>query len=56
MRFVEESIILVSVAWMVIYLYGLYELSSAAYSHWLILIPVLLTLVLIFSFFRKIRK
>lgn len=45
MRYLEETIILISVSWMIFYLYGSYKLSSVVYNHWLILIPILLVLL-----------
>jgi len=55
-KFIEETILLVSVSWIVIYLYGLFATSSSAFSFWLVLIPVLLFLILIVSFFKKTVK
>jgi hypothetical protein len=44
MKYLEETIIIISVCWMIIYLYGLDQLNSVAYNHWLIFIPILLVL------------
>lgn len=56
-KYLEETIIIVSIGWIVIYLYGEYKLESVTYNHWLILIPVLLFLYLVFiCFIKKIKN
>ncbi|GIN85008.1 hypothetical protein J6TS2_13940 [Heyndrickxia sporothermodurans] len=56
MKYLEETIILVSVSWMIFYLYGSYQVSSVAYNDWLILIPILLVLLALFIFWDKKKK
>lgn len=56
MKFLEETILLVSVSWMIIYLYGLYASSSVAYHSSLLLIPAVLTLIFISSLYYKLKN
>lgn len=52
-KFLEESILIVSAFWMLIYLYAQYHLSSAAYGHILLVLPFILIFISIISYLRK---
>lgn len=47
MKFLEETLLLIAISFMVIYLYGEYHSSSSRYDHILWLIPILLFIIMI---------
>ncbi|GGH46435.1 hypothetical protein GCM10007358_00650 [Phocicoccus schoeneichii] len=56
MKHIEEILLLISSFWMLIYFHGLWNTGSAAYSHVLLIFPIILLVICYVIYYSKVNK